>query len=73
MNSVIVCHCVVVRDHEIRTEVRLGADTVEAVGARCGAGTVCGGCREAVAETIIDEVTRGRSLADDGVAATARH
>ncbi len=58
MSPVIVCHCVVVRDHEIRTEVRLGADTVEAVGARCGAGTVCGGCHEAVAETIIDEVTR---------------
>ena len=67
MSDVIVCHCVVVRDHEIRTEVRLGADTVEAVGARCGAGTVCGGCHEAVAETIIDEVTR----ADGAIA--ARH
>lgn len=61
MFPVIVCHCAVVRDHEIRTEVRLGADTVEAVGARCGAGTVCGGCHEAVAETIIDEVTRASS------------
>lgn len=73
MITVIVCHCVVVRDHEIRTEVRLGADTVESVGARCGAGTVCGGCHEAVAETIIDEVTRGRSLATDGATTTARH
>jgi bacterioferritin-associated ferredoxin len=67
MSLVIVCHCVVVRDHEIRTEVRLGADTVEAVGARCGAGTVCHGCHEAVAETIIDEVTRAER------AAPARH
>ena len=73
MVAVIVCHCVVVRDHEIRTEVRLGADTVESVGTRCGAGTVCGGCREAVAETIIDEVTRGRTLSADGAAAAARH
>ena len=61
MSPVIVCHCVVVRDHEIRSEVRLGADTIEAVGARCGAGTVCGGCHEAVAETIIDEVTRAET------------
>ena len=73
MMPVIVCHCVVVRDHEIRTEVRLGADTVESVGARCGAGTRCGGCHEAVAETIIDEVTRGRSLTTDGAGVTARH
>ena len=61
MSPVIVCHCVVVRDHEIRSEIRLGADTVEAVGARGGAGTVCGGCHEAVAETIIDEVTRAET------------
>ena len=49
---------------EHRFPVVLGKDfagTVEAVGARCGAGTVCGGCHEAVAETIIDEVTRAET------------
>ena len=54
----IVCHCNVVRDDEIRTEVRLGATTVEEAGARCSAGTRCGGCLLAVEATIADEMTR---------------
>ena len=54
----IVCHCSVVRAEEIRTEVRLGAHTVELVGERCGAGVVCGSCEVAVAELILDEVAR---------------
>lgn len=64
---VIVCHCMVVRDHEIRSEVRLGADTVELVSERCGASTRCGNCETAVAEVVIDETARA-----DG-AVTARH
>lgn len=63
----IVCHCNAVRAEEIRTEVRLGAATVEAVGARCGAGTRCGGCIPAVAAVIADEVRRA------DVSVTARH
>lgn len=54
----IVCHCRAVRAEEIRTEVRLGAETVEVVGARCGAGTKCGGCIPAVAAVIADELLR---------------
>lgn len=54
----IVCHCKVVRADDIRTEVRLGAATIDSVAARCGAGTVCGGCEVAVAEVIIDEIGR---------------
>ena len=56
----IVCHCHAVRAEEIRTEVRLGAETVEVVGARCGAGTRCGGCLPAVEAVIADEQTRMR-------------
>ncbi len=63
----IICHCAVVRDHEIRTEVRLGAETVEAVSSRCGAGSVCGGCRTAIADTVVDELVRA------GAATPARH
>ncbi len=63
----IVCHCHAVRDDEIRTEVRLGAETVELVGMRCAAGTRCGGCRPAVEAVVRDELSRAR----DGAA--ARH
>ena len=57
----IVCHCKVVRADDIRTEVRLGAETLELVAARCGAGTKCGGCEDAVAQVILDEVDRSTS------------
>ncbi|HSP03691.1 MAG TPA: (2Fe-2S)-binding protein [Acidimicrobiales bacterium] len=56
----IVCHCHAVRAEEIRTEVRLGAETVEVVGARCGAGTRCGGCIPALEAVIADEQARMR-------------
>jgi len=64
---VIVCHCHAVRAEEIRSEVRLGAETVEVVGARCAAATRCGGCRPAVEAIVADELVRSRT------AAGARH
>jgi bacterioferritin-associated ferredoxin len=64
---VIVCHCHAVRAEEIRTEVRLGAESVEVVGARCAAATRCGGCRPAVEAVVADELNRMRG------AAPARH
>lgn len=54
----IVCHCNVVRADDIRTEVRLGATSVDEVAARCAAGTRCGGCIPAVEDVIVDEITR---------------
>ncbi|MFP5578720.1 MAG: (2Fe-2S)-binding protein [Acidimicrobiia bacterium] len=63
----IVCHCHAVRAEEIRTEVRLGAETVELIGVRCGASTGCGGCRPAVEAVLADEQARMRT------AAPARH
>ena len=61
--AVIVCACNVVRDDEIRSEVRLGAETLELVATRCGAGARCGGCRPAVADIIVDEVRRALDTA----------
>ncbi len=58
MTTVIVCHCNVVRAEEIRSEVRLGAETIELVTMRSGAGARCGGCIGAVEATILDERTR---------------
>lgn len=59
----IVCHCHAVRGDEIRSEVRLGAETVELVALRCGATTRCGGCRPSVEAIITDEVVRSRTAA----------
>jgi len=64
---VIVCHCHAVRAEEIRSEVRLGAESVELVGVRCAAATRCGGCRPAVEAVIADELARSCD------AAVARH
>ena len=63
----IVCHCRAVRAEEIRSEVRLGAETVELVADRCGAATRCGGCVPAVESLIADEVLR------EHTSAPARH
>ncbi len=63
----IVCHCHAVRAEEIRTEVRLGAETVEVVSMRCAAASRCGGCRPAVEAVVADEVARMRT------ATLARH
>lgn len=63
----IVCHCNAVRAEEIRSEVRLGATTVEVVAMRCAASNRCGGCRPAVEAVVADELVRMRT------AAPARH
>jgi len=57
----IVCHCKAVRDDDIRTEVRLDAETVELVAARCGATTRCGGCRPMVEAIVADELIRSQT------------
>jgi bacterioferritin-associated ferredoxin len=48
----LICHCVRVCDRDIRECVRAGARTTDDVGRSCGAGTRCGGCREAI-ESIV--------------------
>lgn len=66
----IVCVCQGVRCSSIRSAVRAGALTVEAVGASCGAGTDCGSCH-AMIEDLVEEVTEGEGLhARDGAGRT---
>lgn len=57
----IICHCKTVREDEIRAEVRLGAEDPALVTLRCGAGSRCGGCREAVAGLVADELARAET------------
>ncbi len=44
----VVCHCNVVADREIRAEILAGALDADDVAARCTAGTRCGGCRPVI-------------------------
>jgi bacterioferritin-associated ferredoxin len=40
-----VCSCRVVSDQSVRRVIDTGAQTVDEITARCGAGGVCGACR----------------------------
>lgn len=54
----LVCHCHRICDRRIRESIREGAVSVDDVGASCGAGTGCGGCRPAIAR-LLREVPAG--------------
>jgi bacterioferritin-associated ferredoxin len=45
---VLVCHCEVVNDRRILSEIVEGALDCDAVAERCGAGSRCGGCRPTI-------------------------
>jgi bacterioferritin-associated ferredoxin len=45
---VIICHCNVVSDRVVRTEIAKGADTADQVADACGAGAHCGSCRPTI-------------------------
>ncbi len=47
-----VCSCRGVTDRTIRATIQGGAETVEEIGRRCGAGTRCGGCWPVLDELI---------------------
>ena len=47
-----VCHCHHVTDREILSLVREDVTDVEMIGAFCGAGAACGGCRPAVEQLV---------------------
>ena len=51
-----VCICERVREGEVRSVIRCGARTEEAVGEACGAGTGCGTCLDRICD-LIDEET----------------
>lgn len=50
----IVCHCKGVSDRAVRRAVAEGARTRGQVARRCGAGTVCGGCRPVIQELLAE-------------------
>ena len=47
-----VCVCNWITDRDIQRAVAEGCDSLEALAARTGCGTVCGCCREYAEETI---------------------
>jgi bacterioferritin-associated ferredoxin len=53
---VFVCICARVRECEVRSAIKLGAHSEDAVGDACGAGTHCGTCLDRI-EEILDEET----------------
>ena len=58
--SRVLCQCMNVTEGEIKRAIRAGADSVDAVGERCEAGTGCGSCRGGI-DILIQEVRRARS------------
>jgi bacterioferritin-associated ferredoxin len=59
---VYVCICERVRECEVRTAIRCGARSEEAVGEVCGAGLNCGTCLDRIAD-ILDEESTADTLA----------
>jgi bacterioferritin-associated ferredoxin len=59
----IVCHCRAVSHTTVLDTIQSGASCPDDVAARCGAGSVCGGCRPTVeaflAETDVDVTALG--------------
>lgn len=60
----LICHCHGVTHREIQEAVADGAQTLEEVGDRCGAGRGCGGCLEAVCEIMADALVDADSLTE---------
>lgn len=63
----LICHCKGVNDHAVRTAIAAGARDLDDLGARCGAGTGCGGCIPVLRELLREGIER----ADHDTRATA--
>ncbi|MEL6761008.1 MAG: (2Fe-2S)-binding protein [Myxococcota bacterium] len=50
----VVCLCYGVNECEIERVVKDGADSLDAIGLMCNAGTGCGTCRATLSKTLID-------------------
>jgi bacterioferritin-associated ferredoxin len=48
----VVCHCAVVTDHEVRDAIRAGATDVCALAEACGTARACGGCLPAIRQEL---------------------
>lgn len=54
----LVCHCLTVAESEILVAIRRGADSVEAVGQHCEAGTGCQSCHGPIRALLQQEARR---------------
>ena len=54
----VLCICQAVSDKEVEAAIRAGARSLDDIGERCGAGTDCGCCREAIEERLATDVER---------------
>ncbi len=52
MSETIICNCTQVTKEQIEAEVKAGAKTVEEIGEKTGAGTICGVCVDEIEEVI---------------------
>ncbi|HWE89293.1 MAG TPA: (2Fe-2S)-binding protein [Pseudonocardiaceae bacterium] len=58
-----VCICSAVTDTAVRACLHAGADTVEEIGRRCGAGTGCGSCLDRLQDMLEDHPVEGSRAA----------
>lgn len=58
----VVCHCEVVSDSEVRAAIAGGAHDLDAVTDTCGAAGRCGGCIPAVEDLLEDALLAVRDL-----------
>ncbi len=59
----VVCHCYVVSDREIRAQIQAGALTAEDLADRCDVGTRCGGCQPVVDALLAETTVAIRAVA----------
>lgn len=59
----ILCHCAVVSDHQVRAAIHAGATDVCAIAEACGTSRTCGGCLPAIR----GELAAHGLPADDGL------
>lgn len=64
----LVCKCLNVEEPEIAAAIRAGATTIEAIGARCEAGTGCTACHAAL-HGLLEEAHEARARARAGAGA----
>lgn len=68
----VICHCRAVSDGLVRAAIAGGAVDVDAIIRDCGAGSVCGGCRPAIALMLGDLCAQGADTLGAAVAITPR-
>ena len=60
-----ICHCRGITDRTIKAAVAAGADTVDELARKCGAGADCGGCWPAL-DDLIEEAAERRAVGAGG-------